>query len=320
MLTTASATASEVACPFLRCSPLLCSKKGRCPGAKDASARRPITAVRSVRKMRGRSHAHLIEANDGRYYVVKSATNPQGTRTLANGFIGACIFRLLGISAPLPALVRLTAEFLDANPTLCFEGSDGCSLVAPGLHLGSRFPGRPESDLVLDVFPQKLLVRVGNVADFIGALIADKWLGTKGRRHAVFTKHPSNCWGVRMVGFGRTFGGVSWQFHGCVSWGLSIHHAYCGVTSWSDLEEWLHRVEALSIGTLKHIASQVPADWVRSDEERLQDLLERLMERRAEIPVLIRQLLFSDNNPFPNWTGHPLRGAAAAPSGHLFQA
>ena len=44
----------------------------------------PLKALRFVRKMRGGAQAHLIEAHDGNYYVVKFRNNPQHRRILVN--------------------------------------------------------------------------------------------------------------------------------------------------------------------------------------------------------------------------------------------
>ena len=48
----------------------------------------PLTAVRHVRKMRGGAQAHLLEADDGKWYVVKFRNNPQHRRVLVNEVLG----------------------------------------------------------------------------------------------------------------------------------------------------------------------------------------------------------------------------------------
>ena len=47
----------------------------------------PVQAVRSIRKMRGGAQAHLLLADNGRYYVVKFKNNPQHRRILVNEWI-----------------------------------------------------------------------------------------------------------------------------------------------------------------------------------------------------------------------------------------
>ena len=66
--------------------------------------------------MRGGAQAHLIEADDGRFYIVKFRNNPQHRRILVNEWIASAFLDYLNIAAPRTAIVRLSAEFLDANP------------------------------------------------------------------------------------------------------------------------------------------------------------------------------------------------------------
>jgi hypothetical protein len=40
----------------------------------------PVNARRFIRKMRGGAQAHLLEADDGDYYIVKFQNNPQHRR------------------------------------------------------------------------------------------------------------------------------------------------------------------------------------------------------------------------------------------------
>jgi hypothetical protein len=51
----------------------------------------PLTAVRHVRKMRGGAQAHLLEADDGHWYVVKFRNNPQHRRILVNERLSATL-------------------------------------------------------------------------------------------------------------------------------------------------------------------------------------------------------------------------------------
>ena len=76
----------------------------------------PVDARRLIRKMRGGAQAHLIEAADGHYYVVKFLNNPQHRRILVNEWIGSVFLRYLGISTPAAAVIRVTQTFLDENP------------------------------------------------------------------------------------------------------------------------------------------------------------------------------------------------------------
>jgi len=71
----------------------------------------PIDACRLIRKMRGGAQAHLIEAVDGNFYVVKFLNNPQHRRILVNEWIASAFLKYLGIAAPEVSMIRITKEF-----------------------------------------------------------------------------------------------------------------------------------------------------------------------------------------------------------------
>ena len=54
----------------------------------------PLTAVRHIRKMRGGAQSHLLEADDGHWYVVKFRNNPQHRRILVNELLASVFLRL----------------------------------------------------------------------------------------------------------------------------------------------------------------------------------------------------------------------------------
>src|ERR1051326_1968748 len=81
----------------------------------------PLTAVRHLRKMRGGAQAHLIEADDRNCYVVKFRNNPQHRRVLVNEVLSAEILKYLKITVPQTGLIRVTREFLQANPECCLQ-------------------------------------------------------------------------------------------------------------------------------------------------------------------------------------------------------
>ena len=76
----------------------------------------PTDARRLIRKMRGGAQAHLLEASDGHAYVVKFINNPQHRRILVNEWIASVFLNYLGIATPEPAMVRISEDFLAANP------------------------------------------------------------------------------------------------------------------------------------------------------------------------------------------------------------
>ncbi|HEY7208712.1 MAG TPA: HipA family kinase [Bryobacteraceae bacterium] len=72
----------------------------------------PIRATKVIRKMRGGAQAHLMQLEDGGYYVVKFTNNPQHRRILINEWLACSFLRHLQIYVPETALVELTPEFV----------------------------------------------------------------------------------------------------------------------------------------------------------------------------------------------------------------
>src|SRR5471030_2890214 len=102
----------------------------------------PLTAVRHVRKMRGGAQAHLLEADDGHWYVVKFRNNPQHRRILVNESLAATFLEYLKIATPKTALIEVTAEFLTAHPDVHLHLGTRRIPFEPGWQFGS-IPGRP---------------------------------------------------------------------------------------------------------------------------------------------------------------------------------
>src|ERR1700733_7946290 len=157
----------------------------------------PVDARRFLRKMRGGAQAHLIEASDGHFYVVKFLNNPQHRRILVNEWISAAFLDYLGGSIPPVAMIRISEEFLAQTPEAHIQlGQERRSPVA-GWHFGSRFPGNPDRLAVYDFLPDALLDKVENLTEFHGALAFDKWISNADSRQAVFFRARLRAHGSR---------------------------------------------------------------------------------------------------------------------------
>jgi hypothetical protein len=137
----------------------------------------PTDARRLIRKMRGGAQAHLIECTDDHCYVVKFLSNPQHRRILVNEWISSAFLDYLGIATPVAAMVRISEEFLAANPEAHLQLGTRKEQPEPGWHFGSQFPGDPARTVVYDFLPDTILEQVENRSDFLGALVFDKWMG-----------------------------------------------------------------------------------------------------------------------------------------------
>lgn len=275
----------------------------------------PVDAVRLIRKMRGGAQAHLLEASDGRFYVVKFLNNPQHRRILVNEWIASVFLDYLGIAAPPATVVRVSQSFLDQNPDCHFQLGTRRHPIEPGWHFGSAFPGDPSRHIVYDFLPDSLLEKVENLSDFRGALAFDKWTGNADSRQSIFFRarlkehlpgsatNPARLGFVaQMVDHGFIFEGPHWTLPDGALQGLYFRHAvYSTVRGLGDFEPWLDRIVHFPEEVVDRAVSQIPPAWLDGEESSLSTLLDRLMSRRRRVPALIEDSRSARTNPFPNW-------------------
>ena len=269
----------------------------------------PLTAVRHIRKMRGGAQSHLLQADDGHWYVVKFRNNPQHRRILINELLSAVLLDYLKISAPEIALLEVTAEFLSANPEVHLTLGSRRIEVEPGWHFGSRYPGDPARTAVYDYLPDALLPSVVNLEEFRGVLVFDKWVSNADGRQSVF--YRANVVGrgearaafvVRMIDHGFAFNGPNWDFPDAPLQGLYARRiVYDSVRSLADFQPWLELLRHFPEEVIDHAWKRIPPEWIEGEEESLERLLEILYERRNRVPELIEAARATRVNPFPNW-------------------
>ncbi len=275
----------------------------------------PIAATRLIRKMRGGAQAHLLECDDGHFYVVKFRNNPQHRRILVNEWIAAVFLKYLQISTPETEIVALTPDFLARNPDLYLQLGSRHLEVPPGWHFGSRYPGDPTKVMVYDFVPDLLLDKVVNLNEFLGALVFDKWIGNADARQSIFFRARLQQWSpagggqpqrlgfvAHMMDHGYVFDGPHWTFSDSPLQGLYFRPSvYRKVTSWGDFQPWLDRVANFPEEVVDLALKQIPPEWLEGDEPALEALLTKLMSRRKRVAELIRDSQRGRINPFPAW-------------------
>ena len=78
-------------------------------------------ARRHIRKMRGGAQSHLLEADDGQFYIVKFQNNPQHRRILVNELVASVFLEYLQVSSAEVALIHVSEEFLREHPDVAIE-------------------------------------------------------------------------------------------------------------------------------------------------------------------------------------------------------
>ncbi|MBC7926803.1 MAG: hypothetical protein H7039_14210 [Bryobacteraceae bacterium] len=277
----------------------------------------PVNARRLIRKMRGGAQAHLIEADDDRFYVVKFQNNPQHRRVLINEWLGGTFLKYLGVAVPEMQIVNLSPEFLNEYPEAAMQL--GSRRIPPliGWHFGSRFPGHPDRIAVFDFLPDTLLEKVENHRDFLTALLFDKWAGNADARQSVFLRarlrefinnpalHAQRVGFIAlMIDHGYLFNGPHWEYVDSPATGLYFRMlVYRSVRSLDDFQPALDRVIHFPEEVVDEALRRIPSDWLNGDAETLERLLMRLMDRRKRVPHLLEDCRQASLNPFPAWTG-----------------
>jgi hypothetical protein len=275
----------------------------------------PVDAVRLIRKMRGGAQAHLIEASDGNFYVVKFRNNPQHRRILVNEWIGSVFLSYLGISTPEAAIVRVSQDFLEQNREAYVQLGTGRRAIETGWHFGSRLPGDPARNVVYDFLPDSLLDKVENLGDFLGVLVFDKWMGNADSRQAVFFRarvkewlpgssaHPLRLGFVaHMIDNGYVFEGPHWQLKDSPLQGLYFRtQVYREVRGLLNFEPWISRIANFPEEVVDQALKQIPPAWLEGDEADLALILERLLARGRRVPDLLEASRSARANLFPNW-------------------
>jgi hypothetical protein len=246
--------------------------------------------------MRGASQAHLVEAEDGGFFVAKFGGNPQGNRTLINEWITGQLMNQVGICTPVMRILQLP-ERLHCGGGLFFQAGNKTIPITESVHLGSQCPVNPEKTAIFDFLPETLLAEVVNLADFARALVLDKWLYQTDTRQAIFVRDQkaASVLGFRayLIDHGMSFAGSQWELADAPMFGLCIQP---GIYSMSHVqtfyEEALSRIDAITEEALYAAAKDIPSAWFSpGDEECLMNLFVRLQRRKANLRSLVSRHL-----------------------------
>jgi HipA-like protein len=272
-------------------------------------------ALEHVRRMRGGSQPHLMRCDDSGYYIVKFMNNPQHRRILANEMLATRLAARLGFSVPQVEVIEVRSELIAYTSELVVQLGTGRMLCSAGKQLGSRYPGNPAEVPVHDVLPGELMNKVGNLADFLGIFVFDKWSCNTDRRQVIFFRDLDRkssdlycsvepCgYTAMMIDQGACFNGGEWNFPDAPLHGIAQYaHVYDSVAGMDSFEPWIGHLERLiTEDVLREEALRIPSDWIGDEYAELERLLERMYTRRMRLRELIGATHKSNRNPFPNW-------------------
>jgi len=276
-----------------------------CEARAAAASPKPLRAVEHIRRMRGGAQSHLMRCSDGNYYVVKFQNNPQHPRVLVNELLATNLAALLGLPTTPVAIIEVTEDLIWLTPDLCVERPQTRTPCKHGLQFGSRYPGDPHHQTLLDFLPDKQVLSARNLSDFVGMLVFDTWTCNTDGRQVIFGRHdigtPYQAW---MIDQGFCFNGGEWNFPDKPRRNLYARYvAYEQVQGIESFEPWLARLESEKVAhALWAISKTIPPEWYEFDWESFHRLLEQLDSRRNRVRELLFWTKRCSPNSFPNWT------------------
>ena len=290
-------------------------------------------AVEHVRRMRGGAQAQLMRCDDEAYYIVKFQNKHQHLRILANEMLATRLAARLGLIVPQVEVVEVRPEIIAYAPDLVIQLGLGKKPCAAGKQFGSQFPGHPARLTVHDFLPDEQLATVGNLADFLGVLVFDKWTCNTNGRQAIFFREPDERtetlgssaagaahsagtasaqdqapghstaggatgytagYSAMMIDFGFCFNAGEWDFPDAPLRGLyACQRVYAGVAGMESFEPWLERLE-------KQITERVLGEEAAQIPPEWYagdwSALERLLERLYSRRQRVPELLLAARN------------------------
>ena len=262
-----------------------------------------VIAIQQIRRMRGGAQSHLMLASDNQLYVVKFRNNPQHIRVLANELLATRLAAAAGLTVPACDVIEVSEWLIRNTPDLNIQTRSGTEPCLSGLHFASRWVGGLMPGQTVDYLPEAQLLDVRNLGEFAGILALDKWACNINGRQAVFQKgRRDRRYTATFIDQGYCFHAGDWKFIDVSLGGVFAENTvYRGVSGWPSFEPWLSRMETMEADTVWAIAETIPPEWYGGELSALEQLIERLLKRRARLRELILAFKESSRNPFPNW-------------------
>lgn len=247
-----------------------------------------LSANKYIRKMKGGSQSILVEANDGKYYVVKMTGNPQGANTLANELLGSLVGKSVGLPVAEGKGIYLSDGFIDSCPDLWFEFPSGKCRPDKGLHFASLFVGQPSGPKRPSEYisPSKIGM-ISNRDAFLGMYILDIWANHQDNRQAVFHRRQlDETQEVFFIDHGHMFGGTQWNFQERP--GIAFHRERAVYSDlWQDehIASWISHFQAVVPDVLSWSTCIAPSRWYNGN---LNTLMGVLTDRLACLTELVQ--------------------------------
>ncbi|CAH2717323.1 hypothetical protein BACCIP111895_04515 [Neobacillus rhizosphaerae] len=245
-----------------------------------------IEPIEYIRKLEGKSNAHLIAFSDGKDYVVKYFQ--QGfEKSLPNEWVGYCLGRYLGLPIPYAKIVEIPQGFSSQLPELLqmsHTQSQFASLYVPNCLDGHQVSSVPN---------------IINHSSLAGIILFDYWLCNQDRtrKNILLREEIEDSYHLWIIDQAEVFGSYNWQQSDLenlpVEMIKSATHQIM-VSFIEDEEQFfkqLKLIQTIPILLIEEIVELIPDDWnVTKDEKKA--IVSALVTRRKKIlPDLLHKFI-----------------------------
>jgi hypothetical protein len=228
-----------------------------------------LEALRYICRLPGGSTPVLIQADDGKTYVIKFRNNLQGPNVLFNEFMGTTLLDACGLLTPGCATIRVSEAFLDANPDCWIDGGQQ-GMIRPfsGPCFGSRYIGESDGGVLFQLLPEVRFNIIRNRKQFWLAWILDIVGANRDYRQTVFMSGLKGMLSAVFLDNGHYFGGPDGEPAGVF---MKARHPDIRIYPEVNSQELLqHRntIRELNLDQLWRKAHELPDEWITASALR----------------------------------------------------
>lgn len=250
-----------------------------------------------VRKLEGKSNAHLITFNDGKDYVVKFLL-PGFEKTLPNEWVAYCLARFLGLPVPFAQIVEIPLNFSSLIPELGQKSSSQ-------FQFASRYV-----PACIDGHQLSSAHSMTNHHTLAGTILFDYWLCNQDRtrKNILLSNDSDDGYKMWIIDHAEIFGSYNWnlkdleQLPSKPELMKSTAHQLMAyfIDNEKDFYEQLELIETIPILLIEEIVSLIPDDWTVSADERKAITATLLYRRKKVLPKLMERFIKRVYRPLKN--------------------
>ncbi|PEL10495.1 HipA family kinase [Bacillus sp. AFS017336] len=238
-----------------------------------------IEPVSYIKKLEGKSNAHLITFNDGRDYVVKYFRSGF-EKTLPNEWVAYCIARFLDLPVPYAQIVSIPEEFSNTIPELELEELQLSKFQFASLYVPETLNGHQ-----VGAVPS-----IVNKEQLAGIILFDYWLcnGDRTRKNILLHEETLDKFKLWIIDHAEAFGSYSWLVSELETLPQNIMksstHQFMSqyIESEEKFNEQLKIIQRFPVLLLEEIVELTPDDWLLSKDDK-KAIVGRLVNRRKKI-------------------------------------